>query len=265
MNIQSQSESNYQDKHWLNVAEVVTVAGSIGGSIASVFLKEIILAVAPLSACVAFNLINRKRLLNLTTTVNNQAIATLSEHNQNDHSNICEQLLQIQQSLNNHQTRAEDEHKSVSERIEQLKINSKVQVHELNEKHDELVQKVDFLTQASVSSKSSVASSADLYCKNGDGYQKMGENQKALDEYARAIKVDSRYALAYANRGLLYSKMGDKKAAVEDLRKATKYYFEQGDIDNYQKVKNMSQNIYQVDSNSDTGDSEQVSANSLFS
>ena len=43
-----------RDRHWLNIAESLAVIGSVGGSVAAIFLQEIVLVSIPLSACIAF-------------------------------------------------------------------------------------------------------------------------------------------------------------------------------------------------------------------
>ncbi|MGD1918877.1 MAG: hypothetical protein ACFCAD_08280 [Pleurocapsa sp.] len=117
--------TKYQDNHWLNIAEAAAVVGSVAGTIASIFLEEMILASIPLSACVALNLINRKRILNLVTTKNNETIATLSQHNQSDHANICDQMMQIQQSVTSDHDQYEIEYKQISDNLKQIDVSCK--------------------------------------------------------------------------------------------------------------------------------------------
>lgn len=261
MEKQLDTQANYQDNHWLNIAETVAVAGSVGGTVASIFLKEMLLVSVPLSACVALNLINRKRLLSLITTQNNEAIATLSQHSQQDHANICDQMMQIQQSVSSDRDRYEIDHKNVSENIKQLDSSSQEQMQKLESQHKELASKVMKLAQNTTSD------SPELYYQNANDYQQVGKKQQAIQEYTKAIKLDREYAEAYAERGALYTDIGNKQLAVEDLRKAAKLYFEKGDIDNYQELKQRTQDVYQVGSDSTSKNqqnSEEVLANSLF-
>ncbi len=232
MEKQLPTKTNYQDNHWLNIVEGCAVVGSIGGTVASILLGKMFLASVPLSASVAFNLINRKRLLNLTTRENNKAIAQLIQHHQNDLSNLGDR--QTQHDSNYQQ---------------------------LQSQYDELASKITELTLA----LTDVSSYAKLHYQKAIDYEQMGEKLKAIEEYTKAIKIDSGYAEAYSQRGLLYSNTGSRKAAVEDLRKAAKLYFEQGDLDNYQKAKNITQEIHQSDSTSNGQDSDQVLASGLFS
>ena len=63
---------------------------------------------------------------------------------------------------------------------------------------------------------------------------------------------------------MLYSQLDNQQAAVEDLRKAAKLYFEAGDLENYQKTKNISQNLHKLNSTTSEQDPDQVLASSLF-
>lgn len=252
--------TNYQDNHWLNIAETAAVVGSFGGTVASFFLKEMIFASVPLSACVALNLINRKRLLSLVTTKNNETIATVSQHNQSDHANICDQMMQIQQSFTSDHEKYEIEHKQISENLKQIDLSSKDKIQKLEKQYEELSSKTLKLVQSTTSG------SAELYYQNATDYQKMGEKQKAIEEYTKAIQIDGEYVEAYVDRGILFAEMSNKKLAVKDFRKAAKLYFDKGDLDNYRLIKQKTQDIYQLDSSSATKDKDsgQVLANSLF-
>ncbi|WP_319421412.1 tetratricopeptide repeat protein [Pleurocapsa sp. FMAR1] len=262
MEKQLPTKTNIQDNHWLNIAEAVSVVGSIGGTVAAICLKQnIFLASVPLSACVALNLINRKRLLNLVTIENNTAIAQLTQHNHN----LIEQMMEVQHSASNQKTLYDADYQNMSQQLTQIDASSRDNMQKLQSQYDELAAKVKNLNQINISSQARSLNSAQLYCQNAYGYEQMGEKQKAIEEYTQAIKIDAEYAQAYLNRGILYTDMGSKKAAVEDLRQAAKLYFEQGDLDNYQKTKNMTQEIHQLDSTSNGQDSDQVLASGLFS
>ena len=57
---ESLNPSNTKDRPWLDIVETVSVVGSIGGSIASIFINQAALAAIPLSITVMLNLINRR-------------------------------------------------------------------------------------------------------------------------------------------------------------------------------------------------------------
>ena len=259
MLLENQSEiKDSPDNHWLNTAEQVALAGAIGGSIASLFWQEIILASLPLSACVALNLINRQRLLKLATTNNERALATLNQHNQSARGNLIDRMMLIQQSIDNYE--------ETSRQLIKLNSRTNEKVNQLEQQQEQTTLEITKLAQVQSYSEPVEDSfnSVELYCRNGDGYQQLGEQQKALREYTKAIESDPNCARAYASRGSLYSHLGSKQSALADLRQAAKLYFARGDIDNYQKVKNQTQNIHQLDSVKNQPEAEQLLANKLF-
>ena len=257
----SNSQSN---SHWLDIAETASVIGSVGGSVASIFIEKIFLASIPLSICVALNLVNRKRILSLTTVETKKAIAELAQQNQESHSNLSQKLTQLQQSINDQLAQYQNDQ---NQQINKLDTSFSERTQELQQQKDNLATKVEYLNQIESSTRAiqSSPNSSELYCQRGVSYQQMGKKERAIEDYTKAIELDSSYALAHHNRGLVNSDLGNKKAAVEDLRKASKFYFEQGDLDNYQKTRNMSQAMHELNHTSEAQDSDKVLANSLFS
>ena len=92
MEKQVETVLNSQSHHWLDIAETTSVIVSIGSSVASLFLKEIFLVSVPFSVCVAFNLVNRNRVLSQITTTTTKSISELTQQNQDNHSDISQQL-----------------------------------------------------------------------------------------------------------------------------------------------------------------------------
>ena len=249
-----------RDRHWLNIAESLAVIGSVGGSVAAIFLQEIVLVSIPLSACIVLNLFNRKRFLNLITTENNKAIAILSQQTKNDYGNLGDQIIHIEQSITNGKNKSETDYQHLSQQLTQIEFDSKKQIKELKSQDSQLSSKIAKIV------KSTTSSSAELYYQNAAGYQQMGEKEKAIEEYTRAIQIDKKYAEAYVNRGLLVANLGKKQSAIEDLRQAAKLYFERGDLDNYQLIKQKTKDLHQLKFSSFSNEeTEQVSASSLFS
>ena len=265
MDKQSETLSNSQsNNYWMDVAETASVFGSIGGSVASIFFKEIFLASIPLSICVALNLVNRKRIISLTTAENKKAIAELAQQNQESHSNLSQKLTQLQQSINNQLAQYQTDQ---NKQLQKLDTDFNERTQELQQQKDELAIKVEYLNQIESFTRAIQSSpkSAELYCQRGVSYQQMDKKERAIEDYTKAIELDPSYAFAHHNRGLVNSDLGNKKAAAEDLRKASKFYFEQGDLDNYQETRNMSQDIHELDSASKEQGSDKVLANRVFS
>lgn len=58
------------------------------------------------------------------------------------------------------------------------------------------------------------------YLDQGNDYAKKGEHDKAIEEYNKAIAIDSNFAKAYAKRGLAYYNKDQNDRAIEDFNKA---------------------------------------------
>ncbi|ELS00375.1 tetratricopeptide repeat protein [Xenococcus sp. PCC 7305] len=264
MEKQEKNKLNFQNSHWLDIAETASVIGSIGGSVASIFIKEIFLASIPLSVCVALNLTNRKRLLSLTKAETQKAISELAQQNQDENTNLLQQLAKLKKSSNNQLAKQQTD---LLQQINKLNTSFNEQTQELQHQEDKLATRLEYLSQIESASRGiqSSPNSAELYCQRGVNYQKMDQKERAIEDYTKVIELDPSSALAHHNRGLVNSELGNRKAAVEDLRKAAKFYFEQGDLNNYQVTRNMSQALHELNYTSGEPDSEKVFANSLFS
>ncbi len=276
MTKQLETGLNSQSYHWLDIAETTSVIVSIGSSVASLFFKEIFFVSIPFSVCVALNLVNRNRISSITTTKSNKAISELTQKDQDNHSNISQKLTQLQQLNNNQLTKYQTENKTLSQKINKLNTDLNKRTHTLENEFNQIAIKIENLSQIESLTQSIKASPnlAEFYYLRGQSYQEMNNKKGAMEDYTKVIELDSSYALAYHNRGILNADLGNKKAAVEDLRKAAKFYFEKGDLDNYKKTRNMSQDLHELNSdskdqdelNSDSKnqDSDQVLASSLF-
>ena len=61
---------------------------------------------------------------------------------------------------------------------------------------------------------------AEEYFDKGFDYAKSGEYQLAIDNFTRALSIDSDDAIAYNNRGLSYSYLGNHEDAIADYTRA---------------------------------------------
>lgn len=75
--LENLNTSTNQKYPWLGIVETVSVVGSIGGSIATIFTNQAALASIPLSITVMLNLVNRKLQLEALTKTNQSAIAQI--------------------------------------------------------------------------------------------------------------------------------------------------------------------------------------------
>jgi tetratricopeptide (TPR) repeat protein len=274
--------SSNQNKHWLEIAEVISLIGSFGGSVASLVFEQFLFASLPLSVCIALNLANRKRLIHLLTEENQQAIATIIEQNQQEKIDLSQQWQQLQQSTDEQLTQQNKDNqknlltlstqiKKVEQSIADLDKSTQIQsdrLKQINHHQHHLEKAVSYLSEINSCSQALLLTplSAELYYRRGDSYRCLGNQHRALEDYTKTLELEPNHAFAYHHRGLVNADLGNKKAAVEDLRKASKYYFERGDLVNYQKTKDMSQALHQLNSdNTDNIASEQVLASTLFS
>lgn len=76
--------------------------------------------------------------------------------------------------------------------------------------------------------------------------QRLEDQRAAMDDFSQAINLAPTFANAYYERGLLKSQFGHKQHAVDDLRTAAKFYFDQGKLDKYEEARSISQEIHDL-------------------
>lgn len=86
--------------------------------------------------------------------------------------------------------------------------------------------------------------------------QRLEDQRTAMDDFSQAIHLDPTFANAYFERGLLKSEFGHKQHAVDDLRTAAKFYFDQGNLAEYEKARSLSQEIHDLISSSPSPEEE---------
>ncbi len=288
--------STSNKSHWLDIAEIAAVAGSVGGSIAGVFFKQFLWATIPLSASAALAILNHQRLKSLITE-EQKAIAILIEQNQaqvNDFkieyaqnyqasktkiAELEEELGQVRNLATVELARLQQEQKadfkSTSQELEILqnsvaKLDSLSQkleqdLHTIDHKQQETskvvreLKAIDIFTQNIQAEINTIQS----YFERGFAYQRLGNKHRAIGDYSRTLELDSSHAQAHHNRGVLYAEMGLEQKAVIDLRRASQLYFDQGNLDKYRETRDLVQKIYQnrnvepVDSNNEVADNNQ--------
>ena len=271
----SSPSNNY---HWLDIAEIAAVAGSVGGSITGVFLKQFLWATIPLSASAALAIINHQRLKSLIKE-EQQEIATLIEKNQgkvNDFryeynknyqaqetnfAELGEELGQVRNLATVELARLQQEEKadfkftsqelkilqssvakldSLSQKLEQDMHTIDHQQQETSKLVKEL-KAIDIFTQNIQAEVNTIQS----YFERGVIYQRLGNKHRAIDDYSRTLELDNSHAQAHHNRGVLYSEMGIEQKAVIDLRRASQLYFDQGNLEQYRETRDLVQTIHQ--------------------
>ncbi|MGB3509291.1 MAG: tetratricopeptide repeat protein [Microcoleaceae cyanobacterium] len=83
----------------------------------------------------------------------------------------------------------------------------------------------------------------DAYIKRGFIYLKLGNYLQAIEDQNKALKLNPNLANAYNIRAQAYRKLGNLKATLDNLQKAAETYQKQGKQEDYEKVRNMIENI----------------------
>lgn len=253
MQKQPETESNSSNFPWLNLAETISVAASIGGSIATIFLKEaFFIASVPLSVSVALNLVNRRQILNRLNLENQMAIAQLSNQWQASTEAQQSTLSEVKEN----QARIETHSKQLAE-VKQLLTGLSQRTQELyfstqnqDRQQQQIKEVIGYLREVENLSQTIQANpnSSDGYYKRGLVYQRLEDRQSAIEDYNKAIQLDPNCAAAFHYRGVLSSELEDKKGALEDLRQAAKLYFRQGNVEAYKEARDLSEQLHNLNS-----------------
>ena len=275
---------NSKNPHWLSIIEALSLVGTIGGTVASVVTQQVAYASVPLSLTATLNLINRKRLMDTLTQEHCSAVNTLvscSREQQASLTNASDNIEVLTQSVTglksdqedlakqlqeNQQLISEDQTSIANLKQEDEALNGSIQ--SLEQQQTELTELVATLKTFTVSSGSieAQAQPGQAYYNRGVSQERLGNLEAACFDYSEAISQNSDYAEAYYSRGMVKSLLGDKREAVKDLRLAAKCFFERGDLANYQKARDMGEQIHDlVASESQTTDVEPVPVDGLFS
>lgn len=244
------------NSNWRDIVEILSVLGSIGGSIASVVTQQVLFASIPLSLSVALNLVNRRQVFN-EVKHHQSAIAQIAQEDvetQAELGTLTEQLLEVQQRTTTLSQSAHDlEDYTQNLGNEQTKIAEMVGY----------LQEIEACTQTIRINPNC----GEAYYNRGLIYQSLGNTQGAIGDYTEAICINPSYAKAYYTRGIIRADIGDKKKAVADLREAAKHFFAEGDIASYQTARDFSKKFHALSSQprTTTANEEKVPVECLFS
>jgi tetratricopeptide (TPR) repeat protein len=257
------------------ILDVAAVVGAVGGSIAAVVTQQVAFATIPLSASIVLNVVNRRQMMTQTLAgqqATQNAIAQLDRLNQQHLTTMQNSVTELSQSqqrsfsqlsqqLQGQQTSFEalsERFGSVSNQVADLQKSSSNLTKEtqqlqeatqsLQTQHQEMeavvleMREIQELSQKMVSNPDS----AEFYFNRGLSHERIGDKNKAIEDYATAIRLDANFAPAYHHRGLLNNEIGHRKKAIDDLRKASQLYFAQEDLENYEATKELSKNLYEL-------------------
>jgi len=181
----------------------------------------------------------------------NQHQAALTEYLQKFQQETQAQQTQLRQLQETGQKQLSqnlaNQGKELQQLIAVLTQNTQETTQALAGKHQDLAVVVGELRQMeSASHIIEVDPKAEAYYQRGLSRQRLGDRAEALIDYSAALKLNGEYAAAYYHRGIVYAELGDRKPAVEDLRQAAKLYFEQGDLDNYHRARDLGKEFYDL-------------------
>ncbi|MGB5594673.1 MAG: tetratricopeptide repeat protein [Crocosphaera sp.] len=250
------SENNLSD-----IFDLLSGVGLVGGAVGSLF-GNAAFAAFPICFSLALQIANRRQLKVELAQMQQSSVMQMTEQMNNNQSVILEQFQQLRQEtesnlnqqnqafqtiVNELSNKVQDNQQSLDNlRTEEEQLNEFTYVLESQQKQlQEIVSNLQKVANFSQIIRNN-PEGADAYYQRGLSHQKLGDKTVAIEDYTEALHLDSTYAKAYHSRGILLAEISNKKQAVDDLRLAAKYYFEQGDIESYEKARNLSKEFYEV-------------------
>jgi Flp pilus assembly protein TadD len=241
--VMSYDTENGSQTHWLTWLEGATVAGAVGGTVISAVMNQVLFATVPLSLAAALNFTNRQRM---QSVMQHQVMPKIDL-----------QALQLE--------RQQGEHQTLSASTESLSSTSaatdQLLMIQFNKFHNETTETLNGLQEtvnslrtqsAAIASKQTElleSTAEESCCRRGLEHVNRGEFKDAVAAFSEAIRLNPEYAQAYIHRGTAYAETGMKQQAIADLRVATKMCFESGDLDNYHKARELSEQVHSGKSN----------------
>lgn len=233
----------------------------IAGAGASVAMNNVAAGVIPVAAAVGINLYNRRQLAMEMAQKQEAAIAgviqqvtqhqtALTEYLQKFQGEMTTQLQQQSQTqAANHQSLVQslaDQAEAFKQQLAALQGETTETQTVMQADHQSLAEVVGVLRSMVNHSHRIEANpeQAEAYYQRGLNHQSLGDREEALRDYSEAIRRNEALAGAYYQRGIIHAELSSRKLAVEDLRQAAKLYFEQGDLDNYHRARDLGKEFY---------------------
>lgn len=195
------------------------------------------------------------------------ALNALSEQSQTSHSQfdgLSQQVMDLQSAISLLQSSTSN----LSNQVETQQHKSQSLAHQTENVEElvEILREIDAITQT-ISAQPDVA---DSFYQRGlirKRLQREEDQLIALDDFSKAIQLEPTHVRAYFEQGLLQSELGHKQHAVDNLHTAAKLYFENGQLDQYERARELSQSIHDLitDSSSTPEETEQYLVENLFS
>ena len=218
--------ANFKKSHWLEIVEILSVFGSIGGSLASVVSQQVAFASIPLSLSVTLNLVNRRLLLDSIDNSNQTTVAQIIQENVETQAKVgtlIQQLAEVQQlttELGQGISDLEDDIQLLPKeqteipvtQIIQENVETRSKLGMLTEQLAELQQ----LTTNSAQGTSSLQEYTQLLRKDQTEVANVVGYLREIETYSQAIRINPNNANAYYNRGLSYQRLGNQEGAIGD-------------------------------------------------
>ena len=252
----STESSGYNANLWDGLSGVALIGGAIAGSVTG----NVAAGVVPVAAAVGLHIVNRRQLQThllenqaaaSTQLVNlvNQNQATIQEYLQKFQSETQATLAQQQQAIASNKTALtqalETKATALNGQLTAFQAEAEQTHAGLDEKHQALVAVVNELRQMENCSHTIEADpKADAYYQRGLSHKRLGDRSEAIRDFSEAIRLNGELADAYYHRGIVYAELGTRQLATDDLRQAYKLYFDQGDLDNYDRARQLHKEFY---------------------
>jgi tetratricopeptide (TPR) repeat protein len=221
-------EKNKAQSSWLGWLEGVSIAGAVGGAIAT-GQSAILLSALPLSLAAALNFAQRQRMQSTLTSTLERHAQSLDEAKQTAEAlSGTNRLLMIQLNTTNNKI------EEISEPLAQLQV----QIDSLQSEATVMAQRQSELMESTLE---------ESYYRRGLELEKRGEFKDAIAAYTEALRINPTYAHAYMQLGAVYAHAGQKQQAIAHLRTATKLFFESGDLEFYHNARELSESIHAGD------------------
>lgn len=250
------ASGGYNPNLWDGLSGAALLAGAIAGGVTG----NVAAGVVPVAAAMGLHMVNRRQLQThlldsqaaaSTQVVNlvNQNQAAIQDYLQKFQSETQAALAQQQQAIAIAQTTLnealETKAAALNQQLTAFQASAEQTHASLDEKHQALVSVVDELRQMENCSHTIEADpKADAYYQRGLSHKRLGDRQEAVRDFTEAIRLNGELAGAYYHRGIVYAELGTRKLATDDLRRAYKLYFDQGDLDNYDRARQLHKEFY---------------------
>jgi tetratricopeptide (TPR) repeat protein len=215
--------------HWLDIAEIVAVISSIGGSITCILLQKFVYASVPLSASVALNLFNRQRIMKTITEQNQSIVAAQLE--QSNSNNLDSELEAIEAKIQAESEQNQARCAELAQEIETIKNSEpSFDLGELNKQFQLGEYKLVHLTKEIKEIRNSLSQLNILNRDLDSSFSELNKQQEEIDRLVKEMRVlgkneqnlvfEENTAKSYYERAVVYQNNGYHDKAQENYQKA---------------------------------------------